>query len=283
MIHEQSRIDFTEEEGKELIRKATEFELPETRFNFVNDHSGFRKGNIHVLMGTTGQGKSTLARSLLLDMASKVKVFLFSTEETLEQTKTMLARRDITTTQKTNLQFLHQRELEEYSSGDLKEALRILEIKIMNWGSGIFIFDNITTWRMYDQATPQMQGEISNKMSKMLLDCNIPGLFVAHTAANVRDDQKAKITPDQIRGAKTLAISAEFIYAYQRIIQKAGPGQATPIYGFVNTTKARGYGTNYKHYLLGFDWNKSEYVNDKVITNDEYKKIFDEQFTLGGR
>jgi KaiC/GvpD/RAD55 family RecA-like ATPase len=56
--------------------------FPSIQFDFLKGHNGFQAGMCHVLVGTTGTGKSTLARSILAQQAKETNVFYYSSEET---------------------------------------------------------------------------------------------------------------------------------------------------------------------------------------------------------
>lgn len=253
------------------------------RFNFLNDHFGLRKQCIHLLMGTSGQGKTTLSRSVIYDVAKNYKVFNYCSEETLEQTKTMFALRGTENEVLKNILFYHESTASTDSKDNIDEWLRILEVKIMNSKTKIFFFDNITTSKFYDPMKPDVQSKVVDGLMKILKSCDVPGFFVAHTANGVKDDQQALFSTSDIRGGKAITNRAEFVYAYQKFTGAASSsGETSPTYGTIRNLKARNYDVGHT-YLLSYDFNKREYTGDIKIPNTRFKEIYDARFKLSGK
>lgn len=256
------------------------FEFPKSRFTFINDHYGLRKGKVHTLISSSGVGKSTLSRSLIFDMAKENKVFLYSTEEDLKDTQTMFAMRDADNAILKNIIFCHEGDLEKETS-DVNEWLRLLEVKIKNSKCDILFFDNITTSSFYETKKPDVQAQIFSSLRVLARDCAIPLFLIAHTASTVRDDSQTLIRAEDIFGSKSPSRKSQFLYVYQRIIGQSSPtGLTTPSYPLIRVLKARGYDTQ-NIYLLGYDFQKNEYTGDAQIPNAKFKEIYDERFKLG--
>lgn len=272
-------LTFEDSEKEQKLKHRVSFELPETRFSFVNNHFGFRKGKIHTLISSSGAGKSTLARSLLLDVASKEKVFLYSSEEDLDDTKTMLFMRDIQNDILKNISFMHEGEFSKKES--LEEFLRVLEVQILNTKSKILFFDNITTSDFYEPHSPSKQAGVFAALRDLAARLNIPFFLIAHTISTVKDDQQSLIKAEDIWGSKSPARKSQFLYVYQRLIgESSATGLTTPMYGIVRTLKARGYDTH-EMYLLKYNHESSEYTGDSRIPNSKFKEIYDSRFKLG--
>jgi KaiC/GvpD/RAD55 family RecA-like ATPase len=70
---------------EELLENNNKTFFSHSRFKFIEKHKGLRPGLMHVLLGTTGSGKTTLSRSILSDICKRDKVLFYSTEETKDQ------------------------------------------------------------------------------------------------------------------------------------------------------------------------------------------------------
>jgi hypothetical protein len=281
MFNTEATLKISQEEKSKLLDARKNAHYCTTRFGFLNDHFGLRKKCFHLLMGTAGTGKSTLARSVLFDLAKKHKVFFYCSEETLEQTKTMYALRDADNAALENIVFYHEREAEKDTNYNAVEWLRLLELKIINNKCDVLFFDNLTTSSFYDPKKPQEQSSIVTKLFNILNSCNIAGFFVAHTQNGVKDDQQGLISTSDIRGSKQLTNKAEFVYIYQKFIcPPSGQNKSPTTYGTVRNLKARGYDVG-DCYLLDYDFNRNEYYGDVKIPNTKFKEIYDERFKLG--
>jgi ABC-type Mn2+/Zn2+ transport system ATPase subunit len=62
-----------------------------TSFNFLDDHYGFRPGKVHMFVGPTGGGKSSLVRTILNKMCSSHKILCLTTEESVDDLETTMA------------------------------------------------------------------------------------------------------------------------------------------------------------------------------------------------
>lgn len=100
-------------EYEELKNALYEDITPEIEFNFIRDHYGLKRGKAHMLLGSSGRGKSTLSRSILFQLASKKKVLLCSSEETMHDTKMLFVKSRFTNKLIDNIKFLHEEKMRE--------------------------------------------------------------------------------------------------------------------------------------------------------------------------
>lgn len=281
MINE-SLAENSEQQAERIALMRTPH-FKETRFKFLNEHYGLRRGKLHLLIGTQGKGKSTLARSIMLDMSKDHRVLLYSTEESIEDTKDMMALRKTKPEDVEKLRMIHERSIQEKTSvKDLDEWARLVEITIVNNETQILFFDNITTSAFYTGNEYALQIKLTNKLKELCVRYEIPVFIVAHTNPKVRDDQSAFIDGGDIAGPRFLANNAEFLYTYQKIINPS-KGTADATYGIVKVAKARGDGNIGGIYLLDYDFERREYFGDAKISYETMKKIWDARAKLGGR
>ena len=85
----------------EVLHEGADRVYFDTHYNFLKAHNGFRPGCMHMFMGTSHGGKSTLVRSLLTDICLSGKdingepnpVLLWLSEETVLEFLLPLAER----------------------------------------------------------------------------------------------------------------------------------------------------------------------------------------------
>ncbi len=282
---EDGGFSFEVGEREKRIEEMKVFHLKPTRFRFINDHYGLKKSKRHILMGTSGTGKSTQARSLLLDIAKNHKVLVYSSEESHSDTKDMFALRGLENEDISNLKFLHEEEVAEACKEDFKnleEFTRMLSVRLINSNAECLFFDNITTSDFYDGQDYNAALAFLRNLYKITKEFNIPLFLVAHTKAGIKDDQQGLIGPDDVKGPKALTNKCEFLYIYQKFIGSSG-ATTTPTYGTVRVRKARGMGNVDSTYLLDYDFDQYAYYGDKKITFDQFNEIYSERAKLGSK
>lgn len=280
----ENRVIFEDGEIEELKEKLNSFDLPETRFSFINDHKGFRAGKRHVLIGTTGTGKSTLTRSLLLDVCATENVLLYSTEESLEDTKAMFALRGLNNLALRNLTFVSESEILKATNENifnLDEWRRILGVKLLNSGAKMLFFDNITTSTYYDSPPIPEKLKFLNIIDSLAAEFNIAVFIVAHTKKGIKDDQQTLITADDIAGPNKLATNSPYLYIYQQLACVNEMTSTLDIYGTIKVKKARLTGEVNNYYLLEYNYDRKEYTGDLKIAFSRFNELYNKRARLG--
>lgn len=77
-LNEISLMSYDEQESIRATLKSQEYL---SRFNFLNSHYGLRKAQLHILVGESGKGKSTLLRSIILDTVHHYNSLVVLSEE----------------------------------------------------------------------------------------------------------------------------------------------------------------------------------------------------------
>jgi ABC-type proline/glycine betaine transport system ATPase subunit len=81
---------FTNDEQQQYDDK-TKLVHAHSKLGFLNAHNGLRRGSLHLVLGTTGGGKSTLVRTVLRDIIfnadNQLSVGVWLSEETVEDYK----------------------------------------------------------------------------------------------------------------------------------------------------------------------------------------------------
>ena len=74
----------TTEEAQEIQTTIDKTEFP-SRYHFLKDHNGIRRGEVHTLTSPKGSGKSTLVRTIQLDtIRGRKRVLNILSEETVK-------------------------------------------------------------------------------------------------------------------------------------------------------------------------------------------------------
>jgi len=268
-------INLTKERAALLISKARTNSFQSIPFRFIEDHFGLRRGQRHMLLGTTGQGKSTLSRSVLLQYAKHHRVLLYSTEEDKEATETAFAEAGAIGELSSNVSFVYEKELlQEIKKNQAESWKNIMLAKIKDSKSEILFFDNLTTSSFYDGQDKYSQtSDFQSCLESVFEEAKIPCFVVAHTRAGIKNDQLASIEADDVRGPKNNANKVQYLYTIQ-VIRGQTKGLSVPTYAVVKVIKARGVGNKNGIYLLDFDHEKRQYTGDARITHMELAEIF---------
>jgi KaiC/GvpD/RAD55 family RecA-like ATPase len=261
---------FTPEEETEFLREQRKVYFP-SGFGFLNSHNGFRRGAIHLVIGNTSGGKSTLVRSLVRDILlypnTSAQLALWLSEETVTEYRAMLSKG-----LPSSEALLRS---EAYSEMDNPKAGAMV---LFEWLEMVkpdaFIFDNVTTSRFYMDKRPDAQAEFVTKIKEATKRLNIATILIAHTDSSVNQSQKGYIELNMVRGSKQLANMAEFAYILQRFQIK------NDFFATVRIVKHRSQDIVHDLYLLTYDKRFSSYTGDKDIDHAKFKTAYDQRNRL---
>lgn len=211
--------------ARKMVALESEYE---SMFGFVNDMNGWRRGKVHLFIGDTHAGKTTLVRSILLDaVANKKKVLTWLSEETLEDYKTEMAYIGHEHEAYKNITVVSEQDQEITSMvGAIKFHVQEREVDLV-------IVDNITTSEFYNDKISEQAPLIKN-LKRVAIEENIPLILIAHTNAAKEFRPYHPIKPNDIRGNKTLPNLVEFCFGIHKVPTPSGPKN------YINTIKNRG-------------------------------------------
>ena len=234
----------------------------ESKFNFLRDHYGLRPCNMHIILGTTGSGKSTLVRSILAELINaKKKVLIYSCEETVEDFETQFSYSKDKQDYK-NLLIFHESEMRTRTktSENVQEFIKQLELSIIEHKPDVFIFDNITTSDYYEQN--KNAAKTAQLLQELCLQSKIPFLVVAHTSADVKGPMF--FDSSSIRGLRTITNKAQYVYCYYRFRENIDG--YSRILNFIYTDKSRMHSEASKScYKLFFDNEQKLFTSDVKV------------------
>ncbi len=207
-----NRLVITKSEAATL-RELSSTTIFETNFNFLNAHNGFREEKVHLFIGSTGAGKSTLVRSLVLDFLKNnpsKNLLLILSEESIEDVKGEFSRTQFLDMDNPNLMIISEEESKE------EGFLNYIDEVIRENNIHCLFYDNLTTSFIYNDKRPNEQFKVAKKIKTITKKNEIATVLIAHTNAEVNDNCNRLITENDIRGTKSLVNLVEFLYILQR-------------------------------------------------------------------
>lgn len=266
---------FTNDEAQNLLKKNSEMQFA-TNYGFLSAHNGFRRGSLHVLMGTAGSGKTTLIRSILRDFIfqrenKKFSAALWLSEESIEEYKTQFAKGA-----PSHEQLMSTFITSEIDSKDMQLDVFINRIKDLR--PDFLIIDNVTTSRFYDNKRPEEQSRFVKYIKEITKEIECATLAVVHTKQGVYDNQDRLIEIDDIRGNKSLANMAEFFYIWQRF--QTGDNEYYPI---MRIRKHRGQDLINSFFRFMYDKETRSYKRDYQINMGDISAKFKNRMKLNGK
>lgn len=248
-----------------------------SNYQFLNEHRGYRPGNMHIFLGTAGGGKSTLVRSLLIDVLPRLKkgkkVLLWLSEETAEEFTIEFGKTGIVKHGRPLLDKLHIFS-EQENDMDAKESLCELSRLAMKDEYGFVFIDNITTSEFYMDLKPNVQSMVAKKIKGICQKAYVPFVLIAHTGAEISDSFSRLIVPNDIRGSKSIVNLAPFYYVMQRFLTDDS------IYPTLRVCKHRGQIVNKSIFLLRFCQHTVLFKDDRSISFEIFKEAFKNRNTL---
>lgn len=274
-IHDEWRfVDrLSGEDLQELKDENEKFFFSPTRFSFISEHKSLRPGCMHMLFGTPGVGKSTLVRTLVTDLSQETKMLVYSTEETSKQFRTMYSY--LPTENRPNFNNIFWKH-----ESEVMNSFRRLEkryptvdefINRIDWMLGqsrakILFFDNITVCRFH-RASPEIAENFADSLRDLMIARNIPFFCVGHTDSKVRSGVMFEAM--DMRGNKTLAIKAEYLYCLGRYVREVGEHVQT--LSAIRIDKCRAHNTSGNTYKLFYTG--KEFSGDQLIEHKDFSKF----------
>ena len=266
-----SKITKTE---KDLLKQDKEKVYFHSNYDFLSCHKGFRPCHIHTILGNAGGGKSTLIRSLIIDVLCNrpaKKVLLWLSEETRLQFLTEFGYSDFEEFKNDN--FLIYSEMDAKGKTP-RQIFEDIEIIVRNKEVDILIYDNITTSKLYMDRTVAEQSAFCTAIKNAASRWAIPVVLVAHTNANITENYEKIINMNDIRGGKTLINLSEFFYILQTFYIESDRFMTLRI------TKHRGFSLKNLIYKLVYSPKARLIALSKNIPFDDFKEAYKQRNKL---
>lgn len=231
-------------------------------FEFINQINGLRPGCLHLLLAPTHAGKSTIVFSILRSLFiknEKIQAQLFLSEEKPIDAKLKFNSMFTNAPKETNIEIMS--ELDEKT-----DQLRLFEyLGIVQ--PDVFIYDNLTTSRFYNDLGAKEQFTFVNKLKKICQENNIALVCIAHTGGQ-SDFNSKLLDENDIRGSKSITNLAEHLW----IMQPMEIGNTKRV--FLRVLKHRGYNIKNRLFALNYNLEKQMISYDEPVDFDEFKRIF---------
>lgn len=254
-----------------VLREETEINYFKSRFSFLDDHNGLRPGKMHLAIGVSGGGKSTLVRSIVLDVCASLfpgqTMALHASEESCQDVMQELSAIE-------EIKDHIAGKLHIWSEQQTKMSLNLLKQNLIETAAQVLIFDNITTSDLYAEKHPSEQQKIIKELKKMADELQIPFLLIAHTGGEIDKNHKALISGEKIRGAKSAYNLTEFCYVLQTFFVNGNR------LNFLSREKNRGFTDKGKYYQLAYNNKFKIFTKDKPVNFGVVKEWFNERDKL---
>lgn len=259
-------LSFTNDEMNQLIKQSNEVHF-HSRLGFLNAHNGLRRGSVHMVIGTAGGGKSTLIRTILRDLLfnqknEKYGIVSLLSEETCKQYKAQLVHGLEPDQRLENCVLMSEIDEMDKNPKHFFDNIEML-------APDVLIYDNLTTSRFYEGQRPSEQVKYFARIKELTTNLNCATIVVAHTSANVSDNQDRLIEPNDIRGNKTVVNMAEFFYVMQRFQEEGGAFFPT-----ITIKKHRGQELVHGMYLLQYEKRLRSFIGDHALEFAKFKEYF---------
>jgi KaiC/GvpD/RAD55 family RecA-like ATPase len=259
---------YMSENERKLYEVRSKIQQIKSKFNFVNNHNGFRKGCIHTLLGTTGGGKTTAVRSIIRDIVftnqGEQKVLVWLSEESVSDYKTELSfglpSHDILN----SITFFSENDNQMSGEGYVLALKEYIEENKPD----VLIIDNITTSSIYEDKGVREQGRMASAIKALIKKYDIACILIAHTGAEVSDNSNRLINENDIRGSKKIVNLSEFLYILQRF--QIG----STYYPTLRIRKHRGQQIRDNLFFLRYDQDLRSFTQDLVIDFKTFKEKF---------
>lgn len=250
------------QEHGQLIRKEIEKTHYKTGISFLKDHNGLRPSYIHFVLGRTSGGKSTLVRTMIHDYIEANRheennqIYVYLSEEKVQDYQAALLATGITFEQlKKFVIFSSELDLPHIS----KTPISVIKAVLAEHPNvGLFVYDNITTSRLYTTLKPSDQFDFVHHLKTYISTTDIACVLVGHTNAQA-DKSTQLLTTQDVMGSKGVANLAEFYYVMESFYAN------NRRYNFVRTLKHRGYSIDKNTYAMYYSDKSKTFFNSECI------------------
>lgn len=249
----QGESGYLSDEELAIVTAKHNTQVFKSNLNVLNDHNGFQKGELHLVVAPSGGGKSTFIRTIVFELIRAHKVFLYLSEEPRESyVKSLNAAYSEAVKGSTNpdrerflqnLKVMTELDLEEDYK---KHFFKILKDEILDHGTEVFIFDNITT-SFLDTLGISHAPKVIAFFKRLANELNIAVIMVVHTQKGTTL-AKGAFSSENVRGNASSALMGSYVYVVMVVHSDAGTRS------FVVTDKARYHPhANKRVYEMNFD------------------------------
>lgn len=253
-----------------MQRERSKEILLRTQFGFLLEHNGLRKGKIHCIISTASGGKSTLLRSMILDITRENRLLrnvgLVLSEEGMSEVTASLDDAGLSDSGFSRVDMIsYADQIKTLSAGDF-----INEVSLFIHEKDIaFLFiDNLTTLSCYVEGSPAQQSDIVAQIKRLTITHGLTTIIIMHTGGTVADNAGYLIDQNHVHGGKAIVRLAEFFY----VLQKFTIGDN--IFSTLRITKNRGFNVQRTFWQLVYNPSTKTYRNDKQLDFETFKEMY---------
>lgn len=268
-------LDFSPKGCLSVYKEATADEKVvyfKSRFQFLSGHNGIRPDLFHLFIGMSGAGKTTLSRSLIIDLIENGhSPFIWASEELETQYIPIISE---ILKEKLDGKFMFFEESQ--NKEPYKKVFDAIELSIKEKKCDILVFDNLTTSEWYGEGFDGQSAamDVLKSFSQRL---RIPVIIFAHTVSKARANQDYELDQNDVRGSKKITNKSEYIYVMQQFTVKE------QIYSTIKVDKHRQAPSLGKYFLFKYSHKDRLYLSDMKIPFDKYQEIFKSRDRLSSR
>jgi hypothetical protein len=249
-----------------------------TSFNFLKEHSGWRPGNVHLLIAPTHAGKSTWVRSVLWDIVTNngfhgdsCSIGVHLSEESVDEFRLEVSKMRIPWDELSVEISVRSEQDETISEQSVNMWMKENEFDIV-------IMDNITTSELYNNKNNKGQYAFAKNLKRWAQETKSTMLIIAHSDGKALT-KNSLIEENNIRGDKSLPNLAQFCYALQRFYIRNAQGKEV-YYTILRTLKHRGYNCKNTLHQLVYNPATFSFQSDNVIPWEAFKTAYEARLKL---
>jgi energy-coupling factor transporter ATP-binding protein EcfA2 len=245
-----------------------------SRFNFLANHSGLRPGQCHFLLGTSGCGKSSLARAVQIDAAKDKRVYIHLSEEKIDDYKYKLNSQLRDKSILSNIFLESENQRENHFRQGFDAYMQWFQQNITEFDPEVIFFDNLTTSYLWTSLGLKGQEEALVRFNNLAEDTGKTFFFIIHTKKDITDTTvKSLIQPEDCRGTQQTALMAPYFYVFQNFKNEFG-NNAT-----IRVAKSRFHDMALnRFYALNYSSEHGTYLNDREISFNDLKTLFQDRY-----
>jgi len=247
-------------------------------FQFLQDLNGWRKGEVHVVLGDKGDGKSTFSRTILLDLLKHGhRPLIYLSEDEAEEYLTDILGRElhafdgqVAVIGELN-QLTHLKTSEDPIDILMKTFVIYLETALKTHKPDFLVIDNISTSVVFDENDKKAVLSFYNYLHRIAVYYSIPVLFFSH----VKSDLKRipyKVT--DIRGNKSLINMTENTAALYKVLRQDPESGETEIRSAFHWIVSRKQKCSSHKYMLNFDPDVAKFDVAARLEESEFQEFY---------
>jgi ABC-type dipeptide/oligopeptide/nickel transport system ATPase component len=255
------------------IREMNKIQLHNTELSFLEKHKGIRPGKTHVLIASSGSGKSALMRKIISDTSKTSRCLIWLSEEDRDEFSESITLLDLENMQ--NIRIVSEDDFAGVIGFSLLEKFKEVCIGSFNGdGAEVVFFDNITTSdiltnRINDDS--RIESSLINFFKSTLVSDTPMALWViAHAKKDIPQINYYKfMSIEDVRGSQTICSKSQHAYTLQIFVD-----ENQERYSIIKTHKQRGYDTDEKYYSLIYNRAMKSFQKSTEVSYQYVKEVF---------